>query len=114
MPCTKKIGVDFGDAPTPYPTTLAENGARHLATGPTLGATRDIEPDGVHAANAVGDADEDGVNVGLIRVGQLGTTVTVTVAGGNGKLDAWIDFNRDGSWGGRANRFLLRKLSCRA
>ena len=33
----ENLGSDFGDAPTPYPTTLAENGARHLATGATLG-----------------------------------------------------------------------------
>ncbi len=46
--------------------------------------------------------DEDGVTFGTIRVGQLGTTVTVTVANApdGAKLDAWIDFNGDGSWGG--------------
>ena len=39
---------DFGDAPTAaqsgfaanYPTTIADSGARHTATGPTLGANR--------------------------------------------------------------------------
>ena len=34
---------DFGDAPDPkYPTLLASDGARHTATGPTLGPNRDI------------------------------------------------------------------------
>ena len=32
---------DFGDAPSPYPTTTANNGAQHQALGPTLGPTRD-------------------------------------------------------------------------
>lgn len=31
------LAADFGDAPSPCPTTLAEDGARHDATGPTLG-----------------------------------------------------------------------------
>jgi hypothetical protein len=35
-----------------------------------------------------------------IRVGQLGATVTVNVQGGAAKLDAWIDFDGDGAWGG--------------
>ena len=37
-----------------------------------------------------------------IMVGQLDASVTVNVqnAPGGAKLDAWIDFNGDGSWGG--------------
>ena len=59
---------DFGDAPAPYPTTLAEDGPRHEAIGPTLGAARDAEPDGQPTAAADGDgADEDGVTFGPIR-----------------------------------------------
>ena len=99
---------DFGDAPYPYPTTLAENGARHEATGPMLGTNRDSETDGVHSANANTDDlggspnDEDGVTFGTIRVGALGATATVVVsnAPSGAKLDAWIDFNHDGNWGG--------------
>ena len=56
------LNIDFGDAPLPYPVTLADNGARHTEAGPTLGATRDTEEDGTNspAANSDG-ADEDGV-----------------------------------------------------
>ena len=77
--------VDLGDAPTPYPTTASENGARHEATGPTLGANRDAEVDGTHSADADADDatgapdDEDGVTFGTIMVGQLGASVTVNV-----------------------------------
>ena len=98
--------TDFGDAPAPYPTTSAEDGARHGAIGLTLGSTRDDEGDGTHSANADADDttglpdDEDGVMFGTLQVGALGATATVNVQGAAGKLDAWIDFNGDGSWGG--------------
>ncbi len=103
---------DFGDAPDNYGTTLAADGARHEATGPTLGATRDAEADGLPTVGADGDdtdgsADEDGVTFGsTITVGQLDASVTVNVqyAPSGAKLDAWIDFNQDGSWGGAFER----------
>ncbi|MCH8923531.1 MAG: hypothetical protein IIA67_10345, partial [Planctomycetes bacterium] len=99
----RMLAVDFGDAPDPYPTTLADDGARHEAIGPMLGALRDEEADGQPTTAADGDgADEDGVMFGSIRVGQLDASVTVNVqnAPNGAKLDAWIDFNGDGSWGG--------------
>lgn len=99
--------ADFGDAPTPYPTTRAQNGARHAATGPMLGASRDSEIDGQPLTGATGDdsigsADEDGVMFGTPQAGQLGALVTVNVqnAPAGARLDAWIDFDGDGSWGG--------------
>jgi hypothetical protein len=97
------LATDFGDAPLPYFTTVAENGARHEAIGPQLGATRDTEADGAHSAAADGDGeDEDGVTFGTIRVGQLDATATVNVqnAPAGARFDAWIDFNADGAWGG--------------
>jgi hypothetical protein len=98
------MAADFGDAPAPYDTLLADNGARHeIVIGPQLGATRDMEDNGAPNADATGDgADEDGVVFGTLRVGQVGATVTVTVSGvaTGARLDAWIDFNADGSWGG--------------
>ena len=98
---------DFGDLPDNYGTTLVADGARHEATGPTLGALRDTEVDGQPTTGADGDdtdstTDEDGVTFGEIRVGQLDAQVTVNVrnAPDGAKLDAWIDFNGDGSFGG--------------
>ncbi|MFT5327120.1 MAG: hypothetical protein ACI8P0_005008, partial [Planctomycetaceae bacterium] len=94
---------DFGDGP--ILTSAAVDGARHAATGPTLGATRDVENDGLESASADtddlnGTDDEDGVTFGAITVGQQNATVTVNVQGAVGKLDAWIDFNGDGSFNG--------------
>ncbi|MDA1049222.1 MAG: GEVED domain-containing protein [Planctomycetota bacterium] len=111
------VTIDFGDAPAPYPTLLADNGARHLKAGLMLGGRRDSESDGrpTAAANGddrSGDDDEDGVTFGMVRVGQLDATVTVNVQGipdvggnpGTARLDAWIDFNGDGSWSGPFER----------
>jgi len=97
---------DFGDAPSPYPTLSANNGARHAVGGPFMGTAPDVETDGQPDPNALGDdsvgeADEDGVAFGSpIIVGQLDASVTVNVqnAPNGAKLDAWIDFNADGSW----------------
>jgi len=98
------MAADWGDAPAPYPTTLAENGPRHEAVGPQLGAARDMEADGAHSTDAAGDgADDDGIVFGPLQVGKLGATATVTVQGATAtgaKLSAWIDFNGDGSLGG--------------
>jgi hypothetical protein len=104
------LAGDFGDAPIPYPVTQAENGAEHAAVGPTLGASRDEEADGTHSATADADGlDEDGlVTLSTMRVGQLGASMTINVqnAPSDAKLDAWIDFNGDGSWGGPGDHIL--------
>lgn len=102
------LASDFGDAPLPYPTTIAENGAQHVAVGPTLGSQRDTEANGIHSTTANGDDttgnpdDEDGVTFGTLQIGSLDATATVNVQGAptGAKLNAWIDFNGDGSWGG--------------
>jgi hypothetical protein len=96
-------GIDFGDAPAPYPTLLSgDDGARHtLGSGLFLGALVDAEPDGQPDATATGDDlarldDEDGVSFGIMVPG---TNATVdVVASGACTLDAWIDFNADGDW----------------
>jgi len=98
--------LDFGDTPAPYPTLLVDDGARHVATGPTLGISRDTESNGQPTTGADGDDsdgtdDEDGVSGWTnVQVGKLGASVTVNVQGGPAKLDAWVDWNRDGTWGG--------------
>lgn len=107
------LAADFGDAPGPYNTLLADNGAHHEAVGPMLGATRDGEADGLPTLNADGDgADDDGVTIGTIRAGQLDAIVIVNVqnAPQGAKLDAWIDFNGDGNWGGANERIAASVL----
>ncbi|MDX1997763.1 MAG: IPTL-CTERM sorting domain-containing protein [Thermoanaerobaculia bacterium] len=100
-------GADFGDAPAPYPTLFAADGARHtvLDTGnPTLGSVVDIEPEGAPDVKHLGDDlagvpdDEDGVSFAGVLIPGASSTVTVTTGATGGVLNAWIDWNRDGDW----------------
>ena len=95
------FGRDFGDAPDIYPTLLADDGARHTLEGNLrLGAAIDLDPDGIPTLDASGDGfDDDGI-VFLsngISVSDAFSTLEVEVAG-DGFLQGWIDFNRDGVW----------------
>ncbi len=103
---------DFGDAPDPnYPTLLANNGARHVINPNLfLGSGIDPEIDGQPNGTADGDdknivfpgipfpaGDEDGVQIPPIIT--QGSTIQVNVvASASGVVNAWLDFNRNGSW----------------
>jgi hypothetical protein len=97
------FGEDFGDAPAPYPTLLADNGARHVIDHNIyLGAGVDSEPDGQPDPYALGDDrdgndDEDGVKfLNSFVPGQtVGIEFTVQ---GSGYINAWFDWNANGSW----------------
>ncbi len=91
--------IDFGDAPAPYPVTLAENGARHTVGSLFLGALVDAEADGVHSGTANADgADEDGVAfTSGIDPGQT-ESIVITASQNGGLLNAWVDWNADGDW----------------
>jgi uncharacterized repeat protein (TIGR01451 family) len=97
--------MDFGDAPDTlgYPTTLAFNGARHrLLPGIYLGNRADFEAEGLSNSGASGDDsnntdDEDGISfVGPLLLALL--AAASVAASTNGFIDAWIDFNRNGTW----------------
>ncbi len=108
------VEVDWGDAPddptnpSDYPTLVVSDGARHvIVPGYQMGANLDGEPDGQPDPQALGDDnnlvfpggpdDEDGVFFYPLVIGQLGA-MDVTVSGGAGFIDAWVDFNIDGDW----------------
>ncbi|MEZ6145926.1 MAG: hypothetical protein R3B91_11030 [Planctomycetaceae bacterium] len=89
--------------PATFPTTLANDGARHVIAGNTLflGATRDAEANGQSSAGATGDgADEDGIVIsgGSLRFGvPVSVTVTASVPS-SAVINGWVDFNGDGDW----------------
>ena len=95
--------LDFGDAPDPtYPTLLANNGARHtVVPGVALGKALDAEADGQPNATATGDDqngnDADGVVFRSLLTPGVVATIDVT-ASVQGYLNAWIDFDADGSF----------------
>ncbi len=106
--------IDFGDAPAPYPTLLASNGARHKAISPFLGKKIDAETDGQPTALATGDNlngppnDDDGVIfTSALRPNQA-TTLNV-VASAVGFLNAWIDFNSDGDWADAGEQIFINR-----
>src|SRR5262249_16315721 len=112
------VGIlyDFGDAPDPtYPTLLANNGAAHVVVdGFHLGTTVTEESEAFQSANADGDINPDTTSSddGVLTAGGaslqgalLSTGVSNTIkvmaaipTGMTGRLDAWIDINRDGVW----------------
>lgn len=95
--------IDFGDAPddpanpADYPTLEASNGAGHKfkpAIYLGTGVTPDIVP--LPTPNADGDTLDDGLVGSQFN---LNTPSQMTVvASVDGKLDAWLDLNRDGDW----------------
>ncbi len=113
--------LDFGDLPentTPaYPTTLAQNGARHaivdgLYMGPaTQAQDPDAEPDGLPSVDAQGDDgnssvafdDENGVQnptLQLVFLENQAKSVVVDVhtpVNETVYVYGWVDFNRDGT-----------------
>ncbi|MBE0636941.1 MAG: C10 family peptidase, partial [Bacteroidales bacterium] len=105
------VYYDFGDAPTPYPTLSANNGACHqVPANPTvyLGYSVDTEPDGQPHINCTGDDtdilyppvndDEDGVIFPAIVYRNTINTITV-VASSTGYLQGWLDYNQNSLWG---------------
>ena len=111
---------DYGDAPAStesgfagsYPVLLAQDGARHLIGSASLylGSIVDADDDGQSHGNATGDEnDEDGVILVATATAdeQAATSSSLSVvASGGGKLDAWVDFNRDGDWDDSDERIL--------
>jgi hypothetical protein len=110
---------DFGDAPDSYPTLLTNNAARHfILPGFCLGHLIDAETNGLPGAIASGDdtnnlADEDGVifSPPLLVGTQAWVKVVLTSPSGSGQLDAWLDFNRNGSWESAEQIFNSQTLS---
>jgi hypothetical protein len=110
--------ADFGDAPASYGTKRANysdafvvqggklvypnDGARHLmpqSGNPSLMLGTGITADSNGKPSDLADADtDDGVTLpgAVSRGGTLDMDITVT---GVGKLSAWADWNRDGSFG---------------
>lgn len=99
------VEFDYGDTKDPsFPTLLISNGARHSIDGVTfLGNGIDPEFDGLPDDNSLGD-DNDGIDdedgVSFLSALSPGSSVTVNVnaSTNTGWLNAWIDFDGNGTW----------------
>lgn len=111
--------MDYGDLPNPdpannscvqYPTRLPCNGARHgiVAGDVTLGATIDPDTGGLYdtmaslddTTNTGATDDEDGVMPAKgFPWTSAGGRLDVTVSGGSGYLNCWVDWNNNQSLG---------------
>ncbi len=111
FPGAQRCGLDFGDAPAPYPTLLANNGPRHLFPAPalrvSLGSLIDAETNGQPNDTATGDNinnldDEDGISsfpTASTSDGQYTVRVAYTNnAGADAHLCGWIDFDQNGTF----------------
>jgi GEVED domain/Dockerin type I domain len=107
--------VDYGDAPSAaqsgfassYPVTLDDDGARHSANqGYYLGKGVGFRIDGSSSEKADSDSNDDGIQAFTPLIVSSVPTIASFVAASefnyynlrDSKLDAWIDFNRDGDW----------------
>lgn len=94
--------VDRGDAPQSYGVTDAANGPTHLVTTLTLGATVDADLTSLGSDLADGDGpDDDGVvfSTSLVADPNIATRGSIVVTASEAsRLDAWIDFDRDGTF----------------
>ncbi len=105
VPFSALAQSDFGDTPATY-QTLLPGGARHtvVLSGPRLGSLIDPEADGQPGTAAQGDDgttldDEDGV-IGPVQW-EANTLVTIQITVNQAcRLDAWVDWRGDTSWGG--------------
>ncbi|MBC7262677.1 MAG: hypothetical protein H5T63_11780, partial [Chloroflexi bacterium] len=97
--------LDWGDLPDgPYATLQTSNGPRHvILPGVYLGSRVDAEANGQPNSTATGDDivgmpdDEDGILFATPLVPGRSATITVT-ASVTGYLNAWVDFNGNGSF----------------
>jgi len=95
---------DFGDLPSSYSTTLADNpvGPSHTQVPGQplyLGRKVETERNGTPTPDATGDGDEeDGVEVVGRWSVEHGGQIEVLVGAGSGWLCGWIDFNQDGTF----------------
>ncbi|UJS22533.1 IPTL-CTERM sorting domain-containing protein [Thiothrix winogradskyi] len=124
------IPFDYGDAPDPtFPVLLANEGARHqLGTDVYLGKCVDGDSGALQGGGSADDADEgqsvygvcatdefgkkddeDGVAIEPLHVGDTKSVVQVTASAAC-KLNAWVDWNQDGSWGGAGEQVFIDQV----
>lgn len=107
--------LDFGDAPDSYGTSMAANGARHDVSDDSLRlgqlvdgeAQAFLSPD---SDDAVSEDDEDGV-IFVTSMSAGNQAIVQVEVQGSGNLNAWVDFDGNGSFDMADQIFDDRSLS---
>lgn len=86
------VDQDHGDAPNTYGDPRHDINASIL-----IGLVNTAETSPVDTPDATGDSGDDGVNPPLLNRGVL-SSIDVAVTGTNGRLQAFIDFDGDGTF----------------
>ena len=87
-----QVPQDFGDAPLGY-----GNPRHDINASLRFGAANTAELSPYNSPLAAGDTGDDGIAVSALTQSQSGS-VTATVQGAAGNLQAWIDWNGDGDF----------------
>ena len=109
VPLPSAGGTDYSDAPT---SGTSYGDATHtIVSGIQLGANIDGDAGSVASANADGDDtdgtdDEDGVTWPALQQGSI-VAIPVTTTGAGGFLQAWIDWDGDGSFATSGDQIAL-------
>lgn len=107
---TSPPDVDFGDAKA-YATDLANDGARHVVSGLTLGVDIDAESDAAGNTSATGDGrDDDGVVFRELLLTGQSANIDFN-ASGSGVVDFFIDFDGDGVFGNTSSEVFSQNVS---
>ena len=91
-PTSTSIPQDYGDAPASY-----GNPRHDILAGFRMGAAVTAESGPYNNALATADASDDGATFGVLRRANT-STATVLVTGAAGRLQAWMDWNKDGDF----------------
>lgn len=106
--------LDFGDLANTYNAynLLVNDGARHTLSGLTLGTCAGADVDAHPDAAALGDTCDDGVvptsGISWQAAGSGSVDVTVNGCSSNCYLNAWADWNNNGSFDGGEQLFTDR------
>ncbi len=98
---TTIVPQDFGDAPSAY-----GNPVHDIVSTFRLGPTNTSEIARYNSPNADGDAGDDGVTIPQLRR-STPATINLQVTGTLGRLQAWIDYNGNGSFGESGEQIAL-------
>lgn len=101
-PIVSVAGLDFGDAPDSYQTSYDSSGPRHGESSLYLGSLLDTESDAYvfPLSDDVSDNNDDDDGISFVTNIEVGSSAILQAEASEtgGFLNAWIDFNQNGTF----------------